>query len=218
MNLSKTTRKPMRPQLRQTDLISIFGKRGSGKTTLCKNLQRAFPRVVVIDLLQEYDDSECDYRVTNLQDFARILIALTRARSKRFKIVFQFDIENSNDETADFDTAMHLLYSFGNCMVVIEEIHHYMRGEILPEWLRKVILVGRHRGLGIIATSQKPATVSKVFTSQCHHWFIARMFERNDLKYFSDCIGDAADKLLKIPAYHFMHYIPGENPKIIKNS
>lgn len=208
----------MRTRFKQTDLISIFGKRGSGKTTLCKNIQRAFPRVVVIDLLQEYSDDECDFRVQNLQDFARILIALTRARSKQFRIVFQFDIENSDDETADFDVAMHLLYKFGDCMIVIEEIHHYMRGEQVPEWLRKMILVGRHRGVGIIATSQKPATVSKVFTSQCHHWFIARMFERNDVKYFSESIGDSAQMLLKIPPYHFMHYIPGENPKIIKNS
>lgn len=205
------------PRLSQTDLIFICAKRGFGKTTLSRTLQSAFPRVVVIDLMREYTDGECDYRVQNLQDFARVLIALTRNQVKCFRIVLQFDVERS-DEQADFDVAMHLLYQFGNCMVVIEEIHHYMRGEWVPKWLRNAILVGRHRGLGIIATSQKPATVSKVFSSQCYHWFVGRMFERNDLKYFQDCIGEAAETLIRMPKYRFLHYIPGESAKIVSNS
>lgn len=208
------------PKFAQTDLIALFGKRGSGKTTLCKSLQRAFPRVVIIDLMREYSADD-GFVVQNLQDFARVLIALTRSRgqgqAKTFRVIFQFDLENSSDECADFDTAMHLLYQFGDCMIVIEEIHHYCRNEWLPEWLRKIILVGRHKKLGIIATSQKPATVSKTFTSQCHHWFVARMFERNDLKYFFDCIGEQAQCLENLQQFKFLHYVPGERATIVDN-
>lgn len=209
---------PVAQPLSQVDLIAIFGKRKGGKTTLCKNLQKAFPRVVVFDIMREYRADECDIIVQNLQDFARVLISLTNHKSKKFRIVYQFDIEKTADECEEFDTAMHLLYQFGDCMVVIEEIHMYMRREWCPEWLKKMILTGRHQKLGIMATSQKPAEVSKTYTSQCEHWFISRMFEKNDMKYFLDSIGAVAESLRTLRRYWFLHYIPGESAQIICNS
>lgn len=200
----------------QTDLISIFGRRGTGKSNLCRYIQDAFPRLVIIDLCQEYKKSDCDILVTSFSEFDLALGALAREKSEKFRLVYQFDIEGSDDEVSDFNEAMRLIYYFGNVMCVIEEIHNYTKNEYLPEWLRKMILVGRHRRVGIIATSQRPAIVPKTFVSQCHHVFCGVTFERNDLKYFYETIGDAADILPTLKKFSFLHYCPGEKTKIVK--
>lgn len=184
---------------------------------MCKTLQRAFPRVVVIDLLHEYAAADCDMLVHSLPAFGAALVRLTETQAERFRLVYQFDIEGA-DETQDFNQALRMLYHFGNCMVVIEEIHHYLAREHMPEWLKKLVLVGRHQGVGILATSQRPAEVSKTFVSQCHHVFAGVCFEKNDLAYFRDTIGDVAERLSKIPPFHFLHYQAGAIARIVRNS
>lgn len=202
---------------KQTDLMAIFGRRGTGKSTLCKSIQKAFPRLIVIDLLHEYTKKDCDYLVDDFETFGAVLVKLLEAKKKRFRVVYQFDVENSSDETEEFDRAMKLIYHFGNCMVVIEEIHHYMKREYMTEWLKKLVLVGRHRGVGLIATSQRPAEVSKTFVSQCHHVFAGVTFEKNDLKYFADTIGDASERLQNVKPFHFLHYQPGIGSQVVRN-
>lgn len=202
--------------LNQTDLIAILGKRGSGKSNLCKFLQRAFHRVIVIDLLHEYKEKAPSITVTNVPDLARTLIRLIQAGAPKFRIIFKWDVESSTFNEDEFNTVLRLVYKMGDVMLVIEEIHHYMKREYMPEWLSKLVLVGRHQRVGIIATSQKPATVSKVFISQCHHIFVSKMFERNDLKYFADTMGEQSEKLRDLGKHVFAHYVPGNPLTFIK--
>lgn len=201
---------------RQTDLIAIFGRRGSGKSTLCKTIQRAFPRVVVIDLLHEYPDSQADHVATTFEGFGRICAHLADTKPKKFRVIFRFDVEK-DENPEEINQVLRVLYHLGNCVIVIEEIHHYMRREVMPPWLKKIVLLGRHRGLGILATSQRPAEVSKTFVSQCHHVFAGVFFERNDLAYFADTIGSASQLLEKVKPFRFIHFEPGKPVKIVKN-
>lgn len=182
-----------------------------------RTIQDAFPRVIVFDLLQEYSEQDCDYLVDNLAEFTHLLIELMERQERTFRVVYQFDVESDAEEIEEFDQAMRKVFYFGNVMCVIEEIHTYMQREHIPKWLKKMILVGRHRGVGILGTSQRPAEVSKTFVSQCAHVFVGVCFEKNDLKYFEETLGDSASELGAVKPYSFLHYQPGVGARIVRN-
>lgn len=198
--------------INQTDLVAIFGKRGFGKSTLSKKIQRAMPRVVVVDLMHEYPvdkNSPIEFEAKSLPELAKILMAIERHELKRFRVIFRWPVSQEM-EPEQLNKLFHLIYEFGDVSLVLEEIHHYMSREHMPLWLKNLVLLGRHKNVGIIATSQRPAEVSKTFVSQCIHVFVGRMFEKNDVKYFLGSLGVTESQLRNLEKFHFLRFLNGE--------
>lgn len=197
-----------------TDIITILGKRGSGKSTLGKYIQRVFPRVVVFDRLHEYSGDKSAIYVSTWEEFSEAIRAT--AAAARFKIVYQFDIEATNDD-AVFNEAMRILYYRGSICVVIEEVHVFASAHYLPQWLREALLTGRHRKMALIATSQRPAELHKTLLSQSHHIFSGTLHEKNDVNYLASVMGEAAFSLSQLKPFHFLHFRPGEKTQVIRS-
>lgn len=196
----------------------ILGKRGSGKTTLSRKIQKhsAFQRLIIFDRLGEYSDEKgenvkiCE----TVPDFGAALKEFLK--KPKFTLIFQFDIEATNHDE-DFNQLMRALYYLGNFCIVIDEVHNFASTHFLPQWLREVLLTGRHRKLALIGTSQRPAEVHKTLLSQCHHIFAGTLHEKNDVDYLSKVMGPEAERLSKLKPYHFLHFRPGFPAKIVKN-
>lgn len=206
--------------LKQTDLFMIFGKRGSGKSTLGKQLQKAFPRRIVLDLMHEYkadSKNKFSFEVNTVENLARVMIAIQKNGISKFEIIFKRPINRDLSES-DMETLFQLVYNFGDVLLVIEEIHTYMKREWMPLWLKNLTTLGRHKGVGIMGTSQRPAEVSKTFVSMCSHVFVGRMFERNDVNYFLNSTNIPENKLRNIEPFHFFRVLNGELKGIVKTN
>lgn len=179
-----------------------MGRRGCGKSHLAKRLQKLWPRRVIIDSLDEYREGDI---VSNFQDFTDKLINYRQNQLKEFELIYQFDPEN--DLSADeFNEILRVLYHFSNIQIVIEEIQLYSTPQFLPKWLKHCLLIGRHRNLSLLFTSQRPGQINKTIISQCAHIFCGQIFEGNDLKYVSNFLNQSTDKLINLPDRKFIYF------------
>ena len=190
----------------QTDVIAIFGRRGSGKSYLAAKIQSLYPRRVVFDTLNEYSEG---IQCRNFEEFSKTLENLKKQNSQNFQVVYQFDIEAINHER-EFDEAMRLCYYFGGLTVTIEEIQSFCSVHKMPHWLKNSLLTGRHQNMAIIVTTQRPGECHKTVMSQCSHIFTGQLHDRNDVKYVSNFIGTEANELYLLDQRQFLHFCHGQ--------
>lgn len=182
-----------------TDCILIMGRRGCGKSFLAKKVQELFPRKIVIDSLNEYTEGNI---VSNFDQFTQKLLEFKERDS--FTLVYQFSPESPvSDE--EFNQIMRVSYYFENVQVVIEEIQLYSSPHYLPHWLKNSLLTGRHKGMSLLFTTQRPGELNKTILSQCSHIFCGQIIEGNDLRYISSFLNEDAERLSSIPKRKFLY-------------
>lgn len=197
--------------IESTDCVLILGQRKCGKSFLAKNLQKLWPRKVIIDTLNEYTEGDIVY---SFNDFSDKLLQFKKQKVENFTLVFQFDPENTASDV-EFNELMRLCYYFGNLLVIVEEVHLHSSPYQLPHWLQKNLLVGRHQNIALMITSQRPANVHKTIVSQCSHIFVGKIIEGNDLRYLAPMLNQNTEKLVSIPERRFLYF---NNGKVIEIS
>lgn len=199
------------------DVVVILGRRGTGKTTISRSLQRGFPRIVVIDRLREYynarfSDPDATSVSRDFKNFSRQLLE-NRYRPK-FKIIFQPDREN---DSVEFNEALNLIYEMGDCLLVVEDVQIFSSSHSMPSHLREIILTGRHKKLALFVTTQRPGELHKTLLSQANHVFIGPLHEANDIKYLSAIMGRESENLLDLGDHEFFYFRPGHGLARLKN-
>ncbi len=190
-------------QFEPTDCFAVIGRRGHGKSYLGKTIQKAFPRRIVFDTVHEYNSG------TIVHSFDEFTSAIRQnEHSPNYEIIFQMDVDIEN-KVMYFNEALRILYFLGNCLIVIEELQEYCTPHALPHYLRECILLGRHRNIGLIFTSQRPGQINKTILSQCNHVFVGSIHETNDLKYIAGFIHEENEVLSGLKPRTFLYYRPG---------
>lgn len=181
--------------------ILVMGTRGCGKSTLAVNLQKLFPRKVIIDTLGEYDDEQ--NTVYGFNEFADRLNQVRQ--NSEYKIIYQFNPENKNSEV-EFDHVMRLCFYSGNLQIVLEEVQEHSSVHSLPHWLRQCLLKGRHQNVSVLSTTQRPGELNKTILSQSQHIFCGQIIEGNDLRYVAGFLRQSAEKLVQLPKGQFLYF------------
>lgn len=202
---------------KSTDVIGIFGRRGSGKSFLGKKIQTAFPRRIIFDTTFEYDGQI----ITSYDEFAEFMLA--HENSKEFEVIVRFDIDTSK-KSEQFDEMVKLIYARGSVLVVIEEIQNFCTPYQMSPYLEHLFTTGRHRDLAVIFTTQRPAQVHKTAMSQCTHIFCGQLHDKNDLNQVSNFLGRESKELSNLKEHHFIWWRPGkivqldDNFRVVKSN
>ncbi len=140
-------------------IVLAFGRRSCGKTYLARQIARHQARVVVWDLLGYEYEPMANLYDGDLDGFGRFL---DWSRGRTFAAARYVPAE---DVAGEFDGFCRALWSAGDFLVVVEEAAEVCQASYLPAAFGRVIRQGRHNGLGVLATTQRIAEVSRTLTA-----------------------------------------------------
>ncbi len=182
---------------KDAELWAVFGRRGSGKSTIVKGIARDPKRskVVAFDPMREYGGRGW-VRASTLSE-------TVQAMRKRWKTGFRISyVPDAGDEAAELHRLSELLwkvqspYETGRdarkLTLIIEEANLGMPNHALPAGLNgmaRLINQGRHRGLEAIAVSQRPALVSKTYRANCTKTFVFPLADETDRAEIGKVVG-----------------------------
>lgn len=177
----------------------ILGMSRSGKSYLGRMCADNYPRVLVIDIMGEYQD--CD----TVKSLPQLILKLKQLQNKSsFFLVYQFGLSEKNkDET--FNQICQLAFYFKNLHVNIEEVDKYCTSHLIPEWFENLLRRGRHQNISITMSTQAPCNLNKMCVKQADHIFIGMLKELNDVKYASNLMMGQRENLLKLNPREFLH-------------
>lgn len=209
-----TTTLKDRAEFKSTDCFLAMGRRGCGKSTLAKNLQKAYPRRVIIDSLFEYDEGDVVY---DFDEYCAKLVELSKKRAKEFVVVLR--VPHDDPSASEIvNHAIRIAFEYGNLMIVVEEVQLFSSHHTLPSYLKNALLIGRHHNIALFFTSQRAGEVHKTIISQCNHIFIGQMHEKNDITYIKSFLGDSVDQLPNYPVHEFLYFSQSGQISRVKNS
>jgi hypothetical protein len=175
----------------KANLTAVIGSTGSGKSLWIKRqLKRRPSRLIVWDPMREYGDL-----AGPLTDTSHVIAHLaTCGSSGGFTLVFQ-PSHHPKISARQFDLLCSAAMAAGRCTLIAEELASVTRaGYSPPGWLR-VVTQGRHAGLTVIGTTQRPALIDKTFLDNATTVRCGRLNTAAGRRYMADLLDVPADTL-----------------------
>jgi hypothetical protein len=199
--------------------IAVYGRRGSGKTTLVQRLLVGCDRVVVFDPLGQYAR---EFRWSGAVSLGALHLQVRAGWERGFRIALT--------PSGDFAAELHRLsvylwavqepYDLGRdhrkLTLVVEEANLSMPVARLPgdmQGFLRLVLQGRHRGIEIIGVTQRPALVSADFRGNVAETCVFGLGFEDDCRLFRR----HAEAVAALPAHSYLRFVdgrvePGKNP------
>ena len=182
-----------------SEVICVFGIRGSGKTTWTRKYVDRKPNVIAFDFLSQFNN------MVVIQDYFDLREYFEKGKPSTFRISFRpvSDIDY-------FPLACVLVKSigiaYGNVIFCIDEVDRYCSATWEPPEFRELISQGRHYNVSLICTSRTPAEVSKLLTSQASKFVCFTMHEKRHVEYICSHIGEQGYRLPTLPFYQSIEH------------
>ncbi len=179
---------------------AVVGLRRFGKSSHVCVLTKDAPRVVYYDTLNDdYSEGIVCRDVTTFERFWR---GVYRSR-------FRISLKPSSP-LKYFPRFCELVWECGDLVMVVDEAHLYFRGEFCDEAFTKIITGGGHRGIELIAVTQKPKRVSDLLRSQTTWWDVFALREGKHRDYMADRLpGVDPMQLQTLERFQYLHYEDG---------
>lgn len=183
--------------MKQAPICGLFGRRGVGKTTLAREIARHQARLVVWDYIGEYGPLafRSEGNPAALEEYLRW------ARGRRFAAGRYVPREGTVEEFEEF---CRVVYGFRDFVVVVEEAAAVVQASYLPPAFGRIVRQGRHRGIGLLWTSQRLNEVSRTLTGLTDVWAGFSVAEPADLQALGARAGrDYAERISKQPRFEW---------------
>ena len=166
--------------------VTIVGGKGTGKTTLIKMLLAQETSVLCLDPLNVINGDIDAYRIPILKDddekkmigIARVVNKILREKKN---VVLYFN-EMLRDEISDKMDILFPLLTFRDGYVYLDEVHeftpHYSGSQEIHRFIRHC----RNRNIGIVMTTQRPASVDTNVIGLTDYLVLFRITWKNDIE------------------------------------
>jgi len=174
-------------------IVAVIGASGSGKSLWIKQqLKRHRPgRLLIWDPQAEYQAHGRTFT-----DRAAMAEAITKGRGA-FRCIYSPG-DRATLYPARFDWFCRLAYALGNLTLIVEELADVTTPQRAPDAWSVITRKGRHKGLRIVAASQRPAGVDKDFFGNCTLIHCGRLVFDNDVRTMERVLARPDADLMKL--------------------
>lgn len=203
----------------KADIIAVIGASGTGKSSYIKGeLLRKYRRLLIWSPLEE-TDRYADFCGGVVTTKITAFIAAVKAGTKAIIFVPSGD---SGAVKKQFDLFCRVVWETEGAHVLVEELSRVTMASWSPPAWKNLSTAGRHKGLTIIGTSQRPASIDKDFLGNCTEVRCYRVNYDTDAKVMADSLGLETDyatpgpqgqarqvkapkRLRELPNFHYFH-------------
>lgn len=180
----------------------IFGKRGSGKSYLAEKLIREERRLVVYDVMSEYQDGIV-FGPETIKGFVIFWLMFYR---DCFRIIYR-----PIKPLEEIEVLSDLVFALGNCCFLVEEIDCYCSAYKIDDSFASIIQRGRHKNITLIGITQRPFGIHRLLTSQAKEIYIFSTNEPRDREYLRTLLGQEIEgKLDALEQYQYVKWEDGK--------
>lgn len=202
----------------QSTIAVILGMRGCGKSTMTRIKSSQHPRLIVFDIVDEWNDDSF-FIVHNFKQFANVWREMFHQDD--YTIVVKFDYGTSKDLMNEIvSQIVALIWRTGKdsgletCLVFEEAQFYFPNHGMHPNFMH-LITTGRHARINMICNTQQPAEISKLLISQSSEIYLGRIHEPNAIKYLEQSIGEIAEQTRSLELLQFLYYPVGHLDQIV---
>lgn len=161
---------------KRRDFIIVLGNQGAGKSVWVKQRVAYLQRLCVFDPMASYPNVDFETPLENVVD------PILDGEKKTFRVgVWDSD---------DVDALGSLSFAAGNSTLVIEEAGvFFTRGQILEDWTKRLVYMGRHQCASVIFVAQRAQSIPIAVRSQATRIITFRQTEPEDVKIVCQIIG-----------------------------
>lgn len=163
---------------KQRDIIIVLGKTGQGKSLWTSHYLLYKKRLLVFDPMRDLEVVYYD----NTPELAAIIDYLHSMQAP------DFNLGISNPDSLDL--LGNAAFLMGDCILCIEEAAFvFPMHTRTPQWLRDIIFLGRHRGVSLIITAQRPVSIPIDLRSQASRVVSFAQHEGADVQWLRTYFG-----------------------------
>lgn len=183
-------------------VTAVFGRRGSGKTTLIRAMIPELKKpVLILDILGNFtgygDDSGEWLDTDNIPDALQGLKDYVENPSENPDTIV---LQTGNVDQA-IDYFCSALWEIHGGTLVLDEVDAIRIAD--APCFDEAIRYGRNRGIDIIFGCRRPAEVSKNLTAASDKVYCFATREPRDIQYYAEFLGDdRAQKIQKLQVHH----------------
>ncbi|MRT01135.1 hypothetical protein GJQ57_21030 [Ralstonia pickettii] len=190
-------------------IIGVVGRSGSGKGLFVKGELRKTRAPILVWSPLEQTDQYAGVIKGEMVTTIAALVAAIKAGKKRLVFVPAGDIK------AAFDRFCRIAWELRGWTIVVEELSRVTTPSWAPPAWRNLSTAGRHQGLTIYGTAQRPAQVDKDFFGNCSEVRTYCVGYQNDAQTMANVMFIKAADILALPKFHYLHR-NADNNTIVK--
>lgn len=165
----------------------ILGQSGSGKTFEMIQRFKKVVRGIYLDITADTNIStkpqtmiQSSIIYNDVYDLLENLVYITSL--SKFKLIAK--LENVDDYEIFFEYLW--LSRIRNFVLFVDEIHLFAPSKSISDYLKNIVVMGRHRNINLVLASQRPLMVNPVIRSQMTKITTFRQTEKRDLQILSE--------------------------------
>jgi hypothetical protein len=182
------------------NITAVIGASGNGKGLFVKEELRRWRGPVLVWSPLERTDKYAS--VIGGKCYASIAAMVSAIQKGERRIVL---VPDRTKVKVMFDRFCRVAWELTGWCVVVEELSRVTMPSWAPPAWKDLSTAGRHQGLRIIGTSQRPAQIDKDFLGNCSEVRCYGLVYGNDAKTMADVLDVEPGELRNLPQFHYVH-------------
>jgi len=171
----------------QNVIIGIIGRKGTGKSTITREILKRSRRLFVFDTANDHGWIPDTF----VQIDEAVLFIFDKGTSEAdYKARYIPEEEEEDDALVrDVNEIAKMIWETGNVCFVIEELPMMSSAQWAPAKVKRLFRLGRHRGINLLYTGQRAAEIPRIATHSTDVFILFHTSEPLDLDRISERCG-----------------------------